>query len=412
MTLAERLRAARRDGSRLPAGPAEPGVSGQSRAPGSGPMASWSPTVSAANPVDLLGLAPPGWEVLPDACLRLRTSHTWDGPDVISHLMSGHGPRTRLPISALRFFDLETTGLSGGAGTAVFLAGIGRVRGGALEIEQRLISDFPAERGIVEWFAQESADSVLWVSYNGRSFDGPVLENRAIIHRSSVALAPHLDLLRFTRRFWKHRMPSCSLGAIESGVLNHFREQDIPSALVPEVFLAWLDNREAVPLQPVLAHHREDILSLARITVMLEQILASPLAAGGVDRSMLARCLMEEGRLNDALLVLDRSISQPDPDAPAVECMRCCRMAARLHARNGQRELALRAARIGWEQWGDPVCGRFLAVDREHRERNYPAAQRLTQQILELHSLPGWLMEDLRRRLRRLERKLSPADTD
>lgn len=401
MTIAERLRLARRE------------TPGQSEPAESGPMSGPGPGLGP-RPRLLSGEATalPGWELLPDGCLRRKETLTWEGPDFIGHLpVPGLAPLP-IPMSRVRFFDLETTGLSAAAGTAVFLAGIGRIVEGKLTVEQRMITDFPAERGIVSWFASEAASDVCWVSYNGRSFDGPVLENRAIIHRSSLYLARHLDLLRFARRFWKRRLESCSLGSVEEHILAHSRPLDIPSALVPEVFLAWLESRDHQSMIPVAAHHLDDIRSLARLTVLLDGILGQPLAATGVDRSMLARCLLEQGRPQEALSILSIAITSPEKDAGPDEQVRCARMAAAMYAREGDRDTARRIARNAWQNLRDPWCGRFLAVDAEHHLRDFSAAHALARELTAVPSLPNWLGEDLRRRLQRLEGKLAPSGTD
>ncbi|MBL8968594.1 MAG: hypothetical protein JNG85_16435, partial [Spirochaetaceae bacterium] len=57
----------------------------------------------------------------------------------------GSGPPAPMPATNLRFFDLETTGLSGGSGTVAFLAAVGRVKDGSFSVVQFFLEDYPGE---------------------------------------------------------------------------------------------------------------------------------------------------------------------------------------------------------------------------------------------------------------------------
>jgi uncharacterized protein YprB with RNaseH-like and TPR domain len=201
----------------------------------------------------------------------------------------------------LVFVDTETSGLSGGTGTLVFLLGVGRVVDGALTIVQYLLTRPAAEAVMFDRVAAELPDAPTWVSFNGRAFDVPLLAARQRMCRRQDLYTgrPHWDLLHPLRAAFATRWDDCRLATSEARLLRIQRDDDLPSALVPEAWRRWLQARDAGGLAKALAHHRQDIASLARLLVALDRVYADPEAHGadaeGI-RRRLARLARERRR--------------------------------------------------------------------------------------------------------------------
>src|SRR4051794_13065804 len=170
----------------------------------------------------------------------------------------GGDPRlATLPHERLVLLDTETTGLAGGTGTHVFLVGLGFLASepdGATSfvVRQYFLRQLREERALLHALGATLADFGVLVSFNGKSFDWPLLTTRFIMqrlgpHRDGRAW-PHLDLLHPSRRVWKHRLPSCSLGTLEQEILGVRRDSDVPGALIPELYFRYLRDGDTRPL--------------------------------------------------------------------------------------------------------------------------------------------------------------------
>jgi uncharacterized protein YprB with RNaseH-like and TPR domain len=218
----------------------------------------------------------------------------------------------------LRFMDTETTGLSGGAGTTIFLIGIGRIvfPGAAAEFElvQLLLTDFPGERAFLERGLAILGRETVWVSYNGKAFDARLLETRCIMNALPPAAPVHLDLLTWARRFWARLLPDCSLSTIERFALDRGREGDIPGADIPERYFAFLENQDTTTLSAVVDHHSRDIVSLAHLLAMLETLVNADHPPVPYDRVQVARKLFAADHAAAGRL-LRQAIRDSDSDA-------------------------------------------------------------------------------------------------
>lgn len=202
----------------------------------------------------------------------------------------------------LCFIDTETTGLSGGVGTHAFLVAMAWRSGDGLLFRQYLLPDPAAERAMLAAVAVDLRDSSGLVSYNGRSFDVPVLEGRLVIngHDTSGLRLPHLDLLHPVRRVYKARLGSCTLGNVEARVLGSDRGEDIPGHLIPEMYFRFLRGRDPAVLRDVLAHNRQDVVSLSLLLDHLCTVLGDCRGEHPLDRFGVARLLEAQGRVEDA----------------------------------------------------------------------------------------------------------------
>ena len=215
------------------------------------------------------------------------------------------------PRAAL-LLDLEATGLAHGAGTLPFLVGAAHFRGEALTLEQWLMAS-PDEEQAVLFDLAERVSAFDWlVTFNGRTYDVPLLQSRYRLHRMDDPfgeLAGHVDLLTLTRRAFRAEVPDKRLGTIERHALGLQRHEDISGAEVPECYRRWLFERDPAPLERVIEHNRLDVLTLStllnevshRVTAPEATLLRDPdVVLGLVERARRAGHFETARRLLDA----------------------------------------------------------------------------------------------------------------
>jgi len=200
------------------------------------------------------------------------------------------------------FIDTETTGLAGGTGTLAFLVGIAVAEGGALVIEQFLLTRPGAEAQLYQALAAALPPEPIWVSFNGRSLDMPLLATRQRLKRRVDVFAqrPHWDLLHPLRCAFGAKWDNCRLASAEQRLLGIERHDDLPSAQVPAAYRDWLARGESAALRRVLDHHRQDIASLAALLVALDRVYADP-GAYGADPERIERRMARLARARRAL---------------------------------------------------------------------------------------------------------------
>src|SRR5207253_908804 len=164
------------------------------------------------------------------------------------------------------FVDLETTGLSGGAGTIAFLVGCAWFDIGALQVRQFLLTSYAAERALLDAAAECFDDTALLVTYNGKTFGVPVMETRWLFHRLEMPLdgVRHFDMLHPARRLWRDRPDGvaadayadadagCRLATLERVLFGVRRVGDVPGMEIPSRYFRFLRSGNAAPLEPVL----------------------------------------------------------------------------------------------------------------------------------------------------------------
>ncbi len=186
------------------------------------------------------------------------------------------GESGELDINSMLFIDTETTGL-GGAGAVAFLIGCASVTPDGFEIRQYLLPDYSDEAAMLEDILEEFTAEKVLVSYNGATFDLPLIRDRMIINRvaSSVEYDHHVDLLHSTRRLFKRRLQDCTLTNIEEKLFDFYRSDDIPGYLIPAVYFDWLSGDNFEMMTQVLEHNRLDIVSLLCLIHHIAQIHGS-----------------------------------------------------------------------------------------------------------------------------------------
>jgi uncharacterized protein len=164
-------------------------------------------------------------------------------------------------------FDTETTGLAGGVGTKAFMIGTAQWRGAELVTRQLYLTALAGEAAMLDAFATAIPDDAILVSYNGRSYDAPLLKGRYRMHRRAHPFdsRTHLDLLHPTRRAYRGVWENCRLLTIERQLLGIDRGDDLPGAQAPAAWLAYLRGQESRSLGRVLDHNRSDLVTLATL---------------------------------------------------------------------------------------------------------------------------------------------------
>lgn len=186
-------------------------------------------------------------------------------PLTVAHLgLKGEPPRRWEDIL---FLDTETTGLAGGTGTYVFLIGLAHFEDGQLVLQQHMLRDLSAEAAFVEHLKAELEPFRACASYNGKTFDLPLLRTRFVMAiRSDLTVdESHLDLLHPARRLWKDRFGSTTLRQLEESILDDGRITDIPGSLIPDAYFHYLRRGDEAIIAPVLEHNARDVVSLVRI---------------------------------------------------------------------------------------------------------------------------------------------------
>jgi uncharacterized protein YprB with RNaseH-like and TPR domain len=183
-----------------------------------------------------------------------------------------------LDLPQALFLDTETTGLAGGTGTTAFLVGIGRFEDEAFVVRQYFLRQPHEETAMLKQLQALVGSASGLVTFNGKSFDIPLLRTRAVLNRLPIDFERllHFDVLHAARRLWKGQFEDCSLGGLEGHILRWRRHQDIPGALIPQIYFDFLRHGDASQLPEVFAHNRQDIMSMAALLVRIARLVQHP----------------------------------------------------------------------------------------------------------------------------------------
>jgi len=194
-------------------------------------------------------------------------------------ILSTGSAQVNFELDRTLFLDTETTGLAGGSGTAAFLIGIGYFYENKYVVEQFFMRDFNEEASMLKLLAEKAANFDTIVTFNGRSFDLPLLETRMILNRIDPVLSRFrdVDLLHSARRIWGLRLSDCRLGTLEREVLGFQRaEDDIPGSLIPGIYFDYLKFGNADRLDKVFYHNEKDVVSMVGLLHSEHRHLTNP----------------------------------------------------------------------------------------------------------------------------------------
>lgn len=296
-------------------------------------------------------------------------------------------PQTSLPTpDRLAYLDTETTGLAGGTGTCAFLIGVGTLEGTQFVVRQFFLRDYPEEKAVLHALAETLSSFEGLVTYNGKTFDVPLLETRYALARlkSPFARLLHLDALHPSRRLWRLRLESCKLTDLESAVLGIEREGDVPGSEIPGIYFDYLRTGDPRGLQPVFFHNALDIMTLAAVTVELARAIGDGSALDSpVDLFSLSRMLESAGSRDRSVETCQRALSGGLPEE--IEA-RALHQLALQYKRRRQHDLAVakwlelsrRASPLAIEAFEE------LAIHYEHYRRDCQGAMEFVTAALQI----------------------------
>ena len=334
----------------------------------------------------------------------------WELTSDTLSLMSDKEIPANLDPRRILYLDTETTGL-GGSGTVAFLVGLGYLTDEGFEVHQFLMRDYPEEPYLLKHVAAGLDKFDVLCTFNGTTFDVPLLESRFLMNRMerSCLDMPHLDLLHMCRRLWKLRLGRCNLGRLEEVILGRPRTDDIPGSEVPQRYFTYLKTGEISLLDDILKHNAQDIASLCVLLNHMADLYLHP----------------EKIRFSEDVYSMGRALERTDRTEQARRCYRLARggrmgdlagsALAVSYRRSGQREEAANVWReMIREGRGGVVPYVELAKYQEHIRRDIPAALKLTEEAIIRVSEPGFgrddavqeIQNELQYRWQRLKRKL------
>jgi len=323
-------------------------------------------------------------------------------PDLLNSLSAGAIASSH--PSRWAFLDTETTGLAGGTGTYAFLIGVGNIEPSGFRLRQFFMRDYGEEPSLLRRLSEHLAQFDVLITYNGKTYDQPLLETRFRMARARHPFErmEHLDLLFGARRLWKLRLESCRLVELENQILGVERQGDLPGEMIPYYYFEYLRTQQAFKLVPIFHHNAIDILSLACLTAIVPFAFRSPEEHAfrhGADVIGLARWVLQAGRHEEALRLFRRAVELGLPDDLM---FRTLWDIGAMEKRLGRSDAALAvftdlaASRNAYRV----RAFRELAMHYEHRERNYAMALEMTRSAQALEDSP-----ELRRRAQRLRER-------
>ena len=328
--------------------------------------------------------------------------------DLLDALSEGEIPRSRPARWA--FLDTETTGLAGGAGTYAFLIGVGSIDETGFRVRQFFMRDFADEPSLLLGLAAYLERFDVLITYNGKTYDQPLLETRYRMARQPPPFdrLRHLDLLHGARRLWKLRLDSCRLIDLENRVLGMEREGDLPGELIPYHYFEYLRTRQAFKLVPVFHHNVMDIVTLACLTGIVPFAFRAPEQAEllhGADYLGLARWLAHAGRTDQAIGLYRRAVDKSLPDNLLFKTLWEIATLEKKRERMGAALAVFTDLASGRNPYRAAALEE-LAKHYEHKERNYPMALEMTRAALEIEE-----SAEFRRREERLRKRLTSRGT-
>ena len=354
---------------------------------------------------------------LVDPALRDPGSAAYFDPAMILREWAGISRDTLLAPGDYVFLDTETSGLAGGTGTFVFMVGLGFVSQAGFKVLQLFLRDPGEEAAFLAALASMLAPFKAVVTFNGKSFDAPLLNARHVLNGfdSPLARLQHIDLLPLARRIWRNRLSSRALKDLEVAILGQERTvEEVPGYLSPEIYYEYLHSGDARPLAGVFYHNAQDILSLHKLFLHLGNLLADPIRVSpeeGLDLIAVARLYEDLKHWDWALKLYEHSLGSGLPVTFYLDTVK--RYANLYRKQENWTEAALL-----WQKAVDyhqvDACIE-LAKLKEHQERDPAGALQWVQTALSYLpevrpvSLRKALREELEHRAERLSQKLAKS---
>jgi tetratricopeptide (TPR) repeat protein len=313
-------------------------------------------------------------------------------------------------------FDIETTGLSGGAGTLPLIAGCGWFEDGAFRVRQFFLNGPGGEHALLDALTHIFDAASLLVTYNGRTFDVPVMETRWAYHRqeSPADALPHFDMLPAARRLWGGTAEGCALTALERSVLRFHRLNDVPGLEIPSRYFQFLRTGDPSVIEGVLEHNRHDVISTAAVMAWALRLAADGPEACETAREQLGLARVYENAGDFVRAEQAYGLAAADDDAE-IAAPALARLAGLLRRQSRFQEsaaawrgvLALSSDEADFKSLQRRAT-EALAIHHEHRARDLDAAWQYAETLRDEAS--GRWVADAERRLGRLNRKMKSAE--
>jgi uncharacterized protein len=321
-----------------------------------------------------------------------------------------------MPLSRFAFLDTETSGLSGGTGTYAFMVGIARFVEDQFVLRQFFMRDPAEESMMLEAIANFLAPAQALVTFNGKSFDAPLLATRYRLHHIPVPFEDyaHLDLLPLARRLWRDRLESRALKYLEQHVLGLTRSsEEVPGYEIPWLYFDYLRTGDARPLAGVFYHNAMDVVAMSALLAHINEAMEHPYdgrVEHGLDFVALGKLFEDLGHWEEAARLFERGL---ELNLTESDFGLAVKRLSILQKRRGDFNEAIRL----WETAaanGHVYAHIEMAKYYEHKCRDATTALKWTRSALEHveHAdLAGYMrkywLEEINHRLERLERKVS-----
>lgn len=317
----------------------------------------------------------------------------------------------------LFFFDTETTGLGGGAGNTIFLLGYASINENEVIIKQHLLPKPGNEVPLYHSFLK-SINYTTLVTYNGKAFDWPQVKTRHTFVREHVPKLPrfgHFDLLHASRRLWKHKLDSVKLSIVEKEILEINRTDDIPGFLAPMIYFDFVETNQIDGIQKVMEHNEDDILSLIILYTHISfQLLGLDQKQTKKEQLTVGKWYASLQESKQAIQVLEAALKNYHGEEKWLAAFELAMQYKKL--RDMKRAVPL-WLEIVHNSTGKVKIQACIEVAKyfEHDEKNIEQALELTEMALEEFTcfakkhtrFPKQFLQDLSKRLDRLERKLT-----
>jgi tetratricopeptide (TPR) repeat protein len=297
------------------------------------------------------------------------------------------------------------------------MVGAGRFEQDGFRLAQFFMREPGEEPALLHALEEFLAPCEAVVSFNGKSFDLPLLQTRYIANGRVFPLkdTAHIDLLHLARRLWRDRLPDRSLGYLETHILEQVRtEEDTPGWMIPQMYFDYLRSRDARPMKGIFYHNAMDILTLAALTEHIAHLLADPLdgrVPHALDLVAIGRLHEDLGHQEQAAEILAACLEQ---DLPKEARSQVVKRLSFLQKRRGEMPQALS---LWWQAAAsrELYAHEELAKFYEHTEKNFTEALKWTESALALLKSEGGVVERLQweggfeHRKNRLVRKMERA---
>ena len=333
---------------------------------------------------------------------RLWGNHQRHGSVYVSDLQElpsdalaaiSEGQLLRFDPRRVAYLDTETTGLAGGSGTYAFLIGVGALTGDGFELKHFFMRDYAEESSQLSALSTHLKQFDVLITYNGRSFDQPLLETRYRMSRMVPPFARmfHFDLLYGARRLYKLAFASCRLVELENQILGVERIDDVPGSMIPYLYFEFLRTKSAHRMGGIFEHNSFDILTLACLTGIIPRAFHAPLEVPlrrGAEMVGLARWLRAADRAGEAVVLLRRALAKGLPDALAWRTLWDCGL---LEKKTGNEAgaLALFTELTTAKNPHQAEAFEELAKYYEHTGKNYALALDMTEAAQRLAPSPA-----------------------